>query len=57
MQVKKDLIKAADSFKYHSILTAWHEVDDQFGKGDVGASHLSATHSHTLFWVHTAYGV
>lgn len=40
-----------------SVLTAWHEFNDQFGKGNVGASHFSSAHSHTLFWIHTSYRV
>lgn len=39
------------------VLTAWHELNDQFGKGDVGAPHLCTAHSHTLLWVHTAHRV
>lgn len=39
------------------VLTAGHELNDQFGKGDVGASHLCTTHSHTLLWIHTPHRV
>lgn len=50
---KVSLLKIFES----RVLTAWHELDDQFGEGDVGASHLGATNAHTLLWIHTPHRV
>lgn len=56
---EKKFIKPFDTIinENFQILTTRHEFNDQFGKGDVGASNLSSTHSHTLFWINTTYSV
>lgn len=50
------IVSVLKIFEGH-VLTAWHELDDQFGEGDVGASYLGATHTHTLLWIHTPHRV
>lgn len=53
-------VQTYTQFGKHKILiliTAGHELDDQFWISKVGTSHLCTTHLYTLFRVHTSHCV